>query len=348
MLGELGATVYRIEQPEPSHPPIAMTLWGAEAGAGKHSIILDIRQPDGQAILHTLLARADFVVANKSDAQCRSLGVDAASLRAVNPGAILVQLTAHHGESAGARHDYPGYDPTGQAITGIMARFGTARCPSYHGLASCVDYLTGYLAAWAATSALYARERRGDHRGDWAQTSLTAAASLMQMLFQFDEPPASACGPHAVGRTSGQRVYRVADGWIFALGDTDLTAVVQDATVSAALDALAARGIGAVRVNTVRELANAHRAAPTRTIHFQTLDTDGWTTECFVPTWFCFDGAAPRTRQGAVRIGASADSILESLGLSTSAVAELKASGVVGHPEWARPTDASGPQSSVA
>lgn len=342
MLGELGATVYRIEQPDPSHPPIAMTLWGAEAGAGKHSIILDIGKSEGQAVLRTLLERADFVVANKSDAQCRRLGIDAESLHALNPGAILVQLTAHHGEKAGARHDYPGYDPTGQAITGIMLRFGTERCPTYHGLASCVDYLTGYLAAWAAVSALYARERRGDHRGDWAQTSLTAAASLMQVLFQFEEPPASACGPHAVGRTTGQRVYRVADGWIFALGDTDLTTVVQSETVSSALALLAARGIEAMRVNTVRELANEHRARPTRTIHFQSLDKDGWTTECFVPTWFCFDGAAPRARRSAVRIGSSADRILENLGMSTVAIEHLKASGVVGCTEWARPTDTCG------
>jgi crotonobetainyl-CoA:carnitine CoA-transferase CaiB-like acyl-CoA transferase len=343
MLGELGATVYRIEQPEPSHPPIAMTIWGAEAGAGKQSIILDILKPEGHAVLHALLARADFVVANKSDAQCHRLGIDAQSLRALNPKAILVQLTAHHGERTGARHDYPGYDPTGQAITGIMMRFGTEHCPTYHGLASCVDYLTGYLATWAGVTALYAREQRGDGRGDWAQTSLTAAASFMQMLFQFEEPPASACGPHAVGPTSGRRTYRVADGWIFALGDADLTTLVQRASVKAALNMLATRGIEAIRVNSVRELADRHRSEPTRTIHFQALDHDGWSTECFVPTWFCFDGAVPDLRKGAVRIGASADRILEHLGMSAQAIEQLKASGVVGRPEWAHPSSACKP-----
>lgn len=341
MLGELGATVYRVEQPEPSHPPIAMTIWGAEAGAGKHSIILDIRKPEGNAVLRALLTRADFVVVNKSDAQCLRLGIDSESLQALNAKAILVQLTAHHGELMGARHDYPGYDPTGQAITGIMMRFGTERCPTYHGLASCVDYLTGYLGTWAAVTALYARERRGDGRGDWAQTSLTAAASLMQLLFQFEEPPASACGPHAVGPTPGRRTYRVADGWILALGDSDLGPLLEGETVTSALDKLADRGIEAIRINTVRELADQHRARPTRTINFQPIDRDGWITECFVPTWFCFDGAAPETRKAAVRIGGSADVILESLGLSAQAIEQLKASGVVGRTEWARPTDAS-------
>lgn len=334
VLGELGATVYRIEQPEPSHPPIAMTIWGAEAGAGKRSIILDVRRPEGEAVLRELLARADFVVANKSDAQCRRLGIDTASLHALNPKAILVQLTAHHGERVGARHDYPGYDPTGQAITGIMLRFGSAQCPTYHGLASCVDYLTGYLATWAGVSALYARERRGDGRGDRAQSSLTAAASLMQLLFQRGEPPASARGPHAVGPTAGERIYRLADGWIFARGEDDLTALLQGHTVATALAALAARGVEATRVNTVRELADRHRAQPTRTIRFQARDHDGWRTECFVPTWFCFDGVAPESRQGAVRIGSSAADILDELGLSAQHAA-LEALGVVGRPEWA-------------
>jgi crotonobetainyl-CoA:carnitine CoA-transferase CaiB-like acyl-CoA transferase len=336
MLGELGATVYRVEQPEPSHPPIAMTIWGAEAGAGKQSIILDISKPEGHDVLRALLVRADFVVVNKSDAQCQRLGIDPVSLRALNARAILVQLTAHHGERPGARHDYPGYDPTGQAITGIMRRFGTAECPTYHGLASCVDYLTGYLGAWAAVTALHARERRADGLGDWAQTSLTAAASLMQLLFQFEEPPAIACGPHAVGTTPGQRTYRVTDGWVFALGQNDLSESLQGHTVRSALELLAARGIEAIRVNTVRELADRHRAQPSRTIHFQARTVDGWSTECFVPTWFCFDGDAPESRQGAVRIGASADAVLANLGWSGAAIAQLRANGVVGRTEWAQ------------
>ena len=336
MLGELGATVYRIEQPEPSHPPIAMTIWGSEAGAGKQSIILDILRPEGRAVLQKLLTRADFVVVNKSDAQCQRLGIDVESLHALNSAAILVQLTAHHGATKGARHDYPGYDPTGQAITGIMRRFGTEHCPTYHGLASCVDYLTGYLGAWAGVTALYARERRGDGRGDWAQSSLTAAASLMQLLFQFDEPPLSACGPHASGCTPGERTYRLADGWIFARGAEDLSELLRGETVASALSMLASKGVEATRVNTVRELADRHRAQPSRTINFQATNNDGWITECFVPTWFCFDGAAPETRKAAVRIGASADLLLSHLGLSAEAIDGLKESGVVGGMEWAR------------
>ena len=334
MLGELGATVYRVEHPEPSHPPIAMTIWAGEAGAAKSSLILDVATDDGRKVLDALLARADFVVANKSDAQCERMGIDAARLRQVNPRAILVQMTAHHGERHGARHDHPGYDPTGQAITGIMRRFGTERCPTYHGLASCVDYLCGYLGAWAATTALFARERRGDGLGDRAQTSLTAAASLMQSLFQFEEPPPSACGPRATGPSAGERVYRLADGWIFARAAADRSAALAGQTVDAALAGLRAEGIEAVRINTVRELADRHRGPSSTTIRFQARSHEGWATECFVPTWFCFDGRTPTARRGAVRIGSSADAVLAELGHDAVAIERMKRARIVLPVEW--------------
>lgn len=334
MMAELGAAVYRVEQPAPNHAPTVLTVWGTESGAGKLSIILDTNTVDGKEVLNRLLARADFVVTNKNDAQCVRLGVDADTLQRINPRAILVQITAHNGERYGARHDYPGYDPTAQAITGIMLRFGPEGCPTYHGLASCVDYLCGYLGVWAGLTALYARERRGDGRGDWAQTSLTAAASLTQLLLQFQEAPAGMRGPLASGPSATERIYKVADGWIFALSQTDLTETIEAETVESALAGLKARGIEAVRVNTVRELADGRRDALSRTVRFQAISHDGLTSECFVPSWFCFNGVVAEGRQTPVRIGASANEILEDLGYGPDDIRRLRQRGVVLNTEW--------------
>ena len=336
MMAELGATVYRVEQPMPYHPTTVMTVWGTESGAGKHSIILDTNTVDGKGVLNKLLARADFVVTNKNDAQCVRLGVDADTLHRINPRAILVQITAHNGERYGARHDYPGYDPTAQAITGIMLRFGPEGCPTYHGLASCVDYLCGYLGAWAGLTALYAREMRGDDRGDWAQTSLTAAASLTQLLLQFQEAPAGMRGPLASGPSATKRIYKAADGWIFALSQTDLTKAVETETVERALAGLKAQGIEAVRVNTVRELADGCRDGLSRTVRFQAISHDGLTSECFVPSWFCFNGITAESRQTPLRIGVSANEILKELGHSPDDIIRLRQRGVVLGAEWRR------------
>ncbi len=342
MLGELGATVYRVEQPHPTHMPLALTIWGAEAGAGKKSVILDTRTAQGKEILQGLIKKAHFIVINKGDAQCERLGVDLQSLARTNPKAILVQLTAHHGEKRGPRHDYPGYDPVGQAMTGIMKRFGPEDCPTYHGLASCVDYITGYLAVWAAVSALFAQAQRarsgagallGNH-GDRAESSLMSAASLVSCAFVNGEPPAHQCGPQALGRTSTQRAYRATNGWVYALANEDLSQVLAALSVQEALAWLNLRGIESARVNTVREMADLHRNPSSTTIQFQAKEHAGWRTECFVPTWFCFDGQIAQDRQGAVRIGSSADEVLHELHYSPAQIAEFRATQTVLGTEW--------------
>ena len=59
------------------------------------------------------------------------------------------------------KSNWNGYDPALQGKTGLMTRFGPhdpalvakhgagAGTPNFHGVASCVDYLTGYMAAWS-------------------------------------------------------------------------------------------------------------------------------------------------------------------------------------------------------
>ena len=342
MLGELGATVYRVEQPDPTHMPLALTIWGAEAGAGKRSLILDTTSAAGKEVLKSLIKKAHFIVINKGDAQCERLGVDLKSLSKTNSKAILVQLTAHHGEKYGPRHDYPGYDPIGQAMTGIMKRFGPDGCPTYHGLASCVDYITGYLAVWAAVSSLFAQLQSAHSvgnlpsgaQGDRAESSLMAAASLVSCAFIYSEPPAHQRGPQALGRTATQRAYQATDGWVYALASEDLSPIIANLSVQQTLAWLAERGIECARVNTVREMADLHRDSISNTIQFQAKEHQGWLTECFVPTWFCFDRKIAQDRQGAMRIGSNADEVLQELGYSPKAIAQLRATQVIFSTEW--------------
>jgi hypothetical protein len=128
-----------------------------------------------------------------------------------------------------------------------MVRFGTEECPTFHGIASCVDYLCGYLGAWAGVTALAARERRGDGRGDWAESSLAAAATLIQLLLQQTPEPPSARGPYATGRSDGERIYKVADGWIFAEAPRDMSADLAPMRAAAALTDLASKAISLSR-----------------------------------------------------------------------------------------------------
>jgi crotonobetainyl-CoA:carnitine CoA-transferase CaiB-like acyl-CoA transferase len=320
----------------PQHSPTIMVTFAAETAVAKRSLILDSDTDEGRAILHRIVAKADMVIANKLDSQFARLGLDPESLKRLNPRAIGVQLSAHRGEKRGPRHDYPGYDPALQGLTGIMVRFGTEDCPTFHGIASCVDYLCGYLGAWAGVTALAARERRRDGRGDWAESSLAAAATLIQLLLQQTQEPPSARGPYATGPSAGQRIYKVSDGWIFAEAPRDMSAELAPVTVAAALADLAAKGIAAVPVQTLKELVDRHRASPTRTVRFEKRERDGWVNECFAPSWFAIDGVANARPAAPPRIGADARTILSELGYAARDVERLQDAGIVGPIEWYR------------
>ena len=335
MFSELGGTVYKIDPMNPQHSPTIMTTWAAESGVGKRSIILDMKTDEGREIMNKIVAKADMVIANKLDAQFERMGLDRKSLDKLSSSIIGLQLGAHSGEKRGARHDYPGYDPAIQGTTGITTRFGPEGCPTYHGVASCVDYLCGYLGAWAGVTALVARERRKDGRGDWAVTSLATAASLTQLLLQQTPEPESARGAHATGMNEGERVYQLSDGWIFAQGDHDLTGELSSYNVEQALAYLSEKMIPAVPVQTCKELADRHRENPSKTVDFERRERDGWETECFAPTWFAFEGEPVASPGAAARVGSDGPAILEDLGYSSEDVQRLISSGVVGQTEWA-------------
>jgi crotonobetainyl-CoA:carnitine CoA-transferase CaiB-like acyl-CoA transferase len=336
MFAELGATVYWICPINPQHAPVVMIAYTSEAGVGKRSIILDISKHEGREIMNKIVAKADMILANKLDVQMERLGLDRKSLDKLNPALIGIQLSAYRGEKPSARQNWPGYDPVAQAFTGIMDRFGPEGCPTFHGVASCVDYLCGYLGTWAGVTALQARERRKDGQGDWAEASLATAATLTQCTLQQTRLPESAQGPYATGMNEGERVYQLSDGWIFAQGDHDLSKELASITVEKALALLADKGISAVPVQTCRELADRHRDNSSTTVRFETREeSDGWVTENYAPTWFTFDGESVPMPGAPVRVGSSAPAILAKLGYSEKDIQRLTASGVVGQTEWA-------------
>jgi crotonobetainyl-CoA:carnitine CoA-transferase CaiB-like acyl-CoA transferase len=338
MFVELGAAVTRIDVMDPQQPSTIHVMWSGENSVGKRSIIVERRKPEGLAIIHQLTDRADIVCANMMDDQMGRLGVDAASLTQRNPRAIGLQITATRGERHGPRHHDKGYDPSIQGTTWVMMRFGGPETPTFHGIASAVDYLTGYLGALSGVLALYARERRGDGRGDWAETSLCNAATLIQLLFQRagSDAPAGARGQLATGRTAGERVYQLGDGWIFAQAPRDITAELGSRNRADALAWCAQRNIPAVPVQTCKELADRHRDAPSRTVRFEKREKDGWATECFAPTWFAFDGEPSPRPAAASRIGADASAVLGELGYGREDIQRLVSSGAVGRTEWAK------------
>jgi len=334
LLGELGATVLKMDTTRPDHQPLVTVVWGAEANQGKKSILADLRTIEGRQILTMLVGKADIVVMNATDSGVRRLGLTAEQLHEINPRAIGVQISAFKGARPSSHFDRPGYDPLLQAATGIMTRFGSHDMPLLHGIASCVDYLTGYLGAFAAVTALQARERRGDNRGDWVDASLASAAALTQLLFQYEPAAATATGPAATGPSPTARLHHLSDGWIFAESATDVSGALAGLSVAEAIDWLRRQGSAAAPVRSIATLKARYLQEPSATIRFRTVGKDGLRATLLEPTWFQFDGRVLSPPDEPPRPGADAPEVLHALGFDVEACQAMLAAGYIGRTDW--------------
>ncbi len=334
LLGELGAEVIKVDTTHPDHVPLVTVEWGAEASQGKKSILLDLKIASGRQVLERLVVISDIIVMNETDEGVRHLGLTRDVVAQLNPAAIVTQISAFKGEFPARDDTRPGYDPLLQAVTGIMTRFGSPELPLIHGIASCVDYLTGYLGAFAAIAALQARERRQDGKGDWAETSLAAAASLIQLPFQWAPAPTSASGPNAVGPSANARLWRQTDGWIFAEAGSSTSAGFEGLSVADAIEHARKEGMRAVPVHTIAALREAFLTQPGKTVRFRETKRDGLHATLFEPTWFEFDGKQLSAASEPGRPGSDADTILSNLGFNATEIAALGSCGAIGTTDW--------------
>jgi crotonobetainyl-CoA:carnitine CoA-transferase CaiB-like acyl-CoA transferase len=277
-LAEYGAQAIHVESPRPHHGPRLTCWYGAEVNQGKRSVLLDITDPAGRAVLDRLIAAADVIVHNFSPAACRKLGLDDAPLHRTNPRAVIVRVGAYAGPLAGPLDDRRGYDPVLQAASGIMRRYGGDH-PVHHGIASCVDYLTGCLAAWAAALGLLARAQGSQQVA--VATSLAQAATLIQLPFLAGGANGAPTGQWAWGASALERIYRARDGWIFLaapLGARKAVAAALGVTLTAAAcddRALARQLARAIRRRRLSSLAAAPRHGGVALVPIRSLPVIG-------------------------------------------------------------------------
>ncbi len=166
ILGDFGADVVKVEPPagDPSRkwgPP----FWEGEAplflscNRNKRSIVLDLKSPDGQAVLEKLIAGADVFVQAFRGGVVESLGFGYERLKQKYPKLIYASLTGFG--SKGPLATSPGYDPLLQAYSGIMSITGHPDCPPARVGGSVVDIGTGILTAMGVLAALRKRDLTG-------------------------------------------------------------------------------------------------------------------------------------------------------------------------------------------
>ena len=178
-LGDWGADVIKIELPEGRgethdiggrHNPDFQNLH-----RNKRSLTLDLKTADGIAILKRMVAKADVVVENYRPDVKHRLGIDYATLAAINPRLIYASISGFG--QTGPYSDRPGVDQIAQGMSGLMSVTGEpGRGPMRVGTAL-ADLSAGLFAAMGILLALQERTRSG--LGQQVETSLLAAQIFM-------------------------------------------------------------------------------------------------------------------------------------------------------------------------
>jgi len=219
LLAELGADVIRIDKRGGSEDrfvgPVSETGEGAlflQMNRNKRSLTLDPTSPEGREIVRRLVERADVVVANLPAATLVSMGIDHASLAAINPRIILTTSSAYG--PSGPMADYVGFDGVGQAMSGSVFMTGKPGEP-YRAAVNWVDFGTALHCAFGTMGALMAREQTG--RGQQVTGSLlgTALATTNSMLIEQATIRADRRPTGNLGQTAAPlNIYPTRDGHV--------------------------------------------------------------------------------------------------------------------------------------
>jgi crotonobetainyl-CoA:carnitine CoA-transferase CaiB-like acyl-CoA transferase len=205
MLADLGAAVVKVE---PLEGEAFRELPGFYAwNRGKRSIAVNLKSPDGIAVVEGLVRGADVFLENMRPGVADRLGLGYARLSGLNPRLVYCSVTAFG--STGPYADRPGFDPLLQALSGMMALQGFGGPPQYLRIAV-NDYYTASLAAQAMLAALFVRERSG--HGQRVETSLLHGSLSFQSGNTVDYPGK----PTGFRPSPTYRLYEAGDGeWFF-------------------------------------------------------------------------------------------------------------------------------------
>ncbi len=191
-LGDLGADVIKIE---PTHGEVArwmappqkagLTGFYTQMNRNKRSLTVDLKNPEGIAIIKKLVGSADILVENFRGGVPDRLGIGYEDLRLVNDKLIFVSITGF-GPTGPYSHK-PAYDPLAQGLVGMMHIQGMPFGGKPQLIQSAiVDKTTATTAAGVAMAALYARDRPGGtgkgQRVDVPMIDAWAANSLADMI----------------------------------------------------------------------------------------------------------------------------------------------------------------------
>lgn len=172
LLADLGADVIKVESRAGDEtrgwgPPTIDNPDGSSDAAyfhatnrGKRSVVVDLRQPEGQAIVRKLVERSDVLIENFKVGGLAKYGLDYPSLRQTRPELVYCSITGFGQDGPYAAR--PGYDFVIQGMGGIMDVTGAPDGEPIKCGVAFADVFTGLYAVVAIQAALAHRDRTGE------------------------------------------------------------------------------------------------------------------------------------------------------------------------------------------
>ena len=174
-LAEMGAEVIKIElAPVGDYgrfiPYVhdGRSAFYVQQNRGKKSLCIDVKAPEGLALVKQLIAKVDVMVENFSPGAIGRMGLGYDIVSAINPRIVMCSLSTLG--QGGPLANRPGFDMIGAAYAGVLDMLGYRDRPPIIPQMSLGDISTGAHAAAAIGFALLHRERTG--KGQYVETSL--------------------------------------------------------------------------------------------------------------------------------------------------------------------------------
>lgn len=220
LLGDLGADVVKIEPPHGDAargygPPFVAgeSPYFLSVNRNKRSAVINLKHPEGAAIVRRLAEEADIIVTNFRPGVMDRLGLGEEPLREVNPGLVFCQVSGY-----GPRGKYAtqaSYDQVAQGMSGLMSVTGTPESGPVRVGVAIGDVLASMFAAYGVLGAYVGRLKSG--RGQRVDTSLLGAI-IGILTYQTGSFLADGVSPGLAGNdhpvASPYGAFKTADGMI--------------------------------------------------------------------------------------------------------------------------------------
>src|SRR6266446_5982229 len=172
MLGDMGADVIKIEEPERGDETRSWTpFWHGEStqflsfNRNKRSLSLNLKAPEAVDIVLALARDADVIIESFRAGALERMGLGYEAVRGLNSDIIYCSISGYG--RTGPLADKPGYDLLIQGYSGLMSLTGEPDGLPLRVGFSLVDLFTGMMAYGAIVTALLHHQQTGQGQGLW-------------------------------------------------------------------------------------------------------------------------------------------------------------------------------------